>query len=1101
MKNVLVFILLLALITSKETYHISSLSDINCAPNSGKGTFDVKFQESDIDTGDDKEFHIILKSKSGESSIDAYCKFKEEIQNPTDEEGYADETTTETILEDETIETDTIFKEGEIDVESDELTTYETISDESMEENEIVSDIENSKDENLDEAHELGEGSSELYVDVIETEKTSYESSTEIIESENDLEKITTEASEASEEQNDLEESDSLEKITSEASEEQNDLEESDSLEKITSEATEEQNDLEESDSKLEEKDKEELDEEEINKETSSKENTGLRRLNQINKKKKNKNVKKRRRLAVEVHNNIVTPEIYDAEESADDIDDYDYDYDNDNSSDEYVASCSFDSPKYSGSYTLDSVTRNDENVVIELKEGETITVDLIHCADENEAQNTMNLHLSFRQANSFEMDGEGNGKFYIYGLTTEELDKITLYIEIYLITTSSKSSDVIIATCPSNETITIPESGIAPVAFECTFYSTEPAVASVEIAGSDSMAGFPSDESLLNPFITDDMIKAGQLPNMTDPEVANNVPPSIEIKDFNFDNAQTDGTFEIIANCESDNLKVGQRFEFPLTFPSGIDIIMTISKISSSQVTFKCQIDQEVQSQSLYFEQKTIIYEGKELFTLPGFKTDSVSIVKRGSSISVDDTDDETDETSLEKSTDISDDETKDNSVEESSEILIDETTEAFNDESVETSDDDKAETTSDESSEKADDESAETTTDESVEIIIDETGETIMDESAETIKDEAAETIIDETGETTTDETAETTTDETAETTTDETGETTNDETAETTTDEKGETTTDETAETTTDEKEGTTDETSETAETTISTTDAVPEPQTDMSLEDAELAANITLSFRQVNSFEIDDGGNGKFYLYSLTTEELNKFSFILEIYLFINGDKAPEKTEVDCSNGENIEIPESGIAPVAFECSFTSTEQVTAIEIAESDSMVGFPKDESLLNPVLTDEMIKNGELPNMSDPEVANYVPPVVEIEDFNFDNIENEGTFEIIANLGEESSNLVEGQKIEIPLAYPSFINIILTIIKIDGLSITFECGVDGEVDNMPLIFEQRGIILDGKELFVLPGFKTEEITTSGIAVTPEETSSQNATSSDEVTT
>ena len=227
MKNVLVFILLLALITSKETYHISSLSDINCAPNSGKGTFDVKFQESDIDTGDDKEFHIILKSKSGESSIDAYCKFKEEIQNPTDEEGYADETTTETILEDETIETDTIFKEGEIDVESDELTTYETISDESMEENEIVSDIENSKDENLDEAHELGEGSSELYVDVIETEKTSYESSTEIIESENDLEKITTEASEASEEQNDLEESDSLEKITSEASEEQNDLEES----------------------------------------------------------------------------------------------------------------------------------------------------------------------------------------------------------------------------------------------------------------------------------------------------------------------------------------------------------------------------------------------------------------------------------------------------------------------------------------------------------------------------------------------------------------------------------------------------------------------------------------------------------------------------------------------------------------------------------------------------------------------------------------------------------------------------------------------------------------------------------------------------------
>ena len=80
-----------------------------------------------------------------------------------------------------------------------------------------------------------------------------------------------------------------------------------------------------------------------------------------------------------------------------------------------------------------------------------------------------------------------------------------------------------------------------------------------------------------------------------------------------------------------------------------------------------------------------------------------------------------------------------------------------------------------------------------------------------------------------------------------------------------------------------------------------------------------------------------------------------------------------------------MPESGIAPVAFECSFTSTEQVTAIEIAESDSMVGFPKDESLLNPFITDDMIKAGQLPNMTDPEVANNVPPSIEIKDFNFD--------------------------------------------------------------------------------------------------------------------
>ena len=42
--------------------------------------------------------------------------------------------------------------------------------------------------------------------------------------------------------------------------------------------------------------------------------------------------------------------------------------------------------------------------------------------------------------------------------------------------------------------------------------------------------------------------------------------------------------------------------------------------------------------------------------------------------------------------------------------------------------------------------------------------------------------------------------------------------------------------------------------------------------------------------------------------------------------------------------------------------------------------------------------------------------------------------------------------------------------------------------------------MLDGKELLVLPGFQTEEITTSGVVVPSEETSSQNGTSTEETT-
>ena len=53
---------------------------------------------------------------------------------------------------------------------------------------------------------------------------------------------------------------------------------------------------------------------------------------------------------------------------------------------------------------------------------------------------------------------------------------------------------------------------------------------------------------------------------------------------------------------------------------------------------------------------------------------------------------------------------------------------------------------------------------------------------------------------------------------------------------------------------------------------------------------------------------------------------------------------------------------------------------------------------------------------MTDPDVLEAVPPIIDIQEFNFDNVEKEGTFEIIATLKEESSNLEEGQSFEISL-------------------------------------------------------------------------------------
>ena len=1039
MKNIFVFILLFALATNQETYHIFNISSIQCSPYNGYGLFGVNFEESIPVPGSDKTFQLVLKSSDGSPSINAYCSFNgisedityDESYEVTSEESENLDETTETFLEDRTSEIDSSFENEATDIESRENMVDEAISAESSEENEIISEKDESSDELIDEAFESGTDSNEF---LSETEKISEETLTETVETGNDSEESTNTVSE--------EQTDSDEKLK-ETEEADNDSEES------TKSVSEEQSDSEESSNENDNSEEQEIDEAEAEEETLS---GGLRRLSQINKKKKIKIVKKRRRLN----------------------DDEYYD----NLFNDYGASCYFESPQYSGRYTIDSVTSNDENINVELYESGAIISDLIHCIDEEWAQSLLNLNISFRQVNSFEIDKEGNAQFYLYGLTTKNLDKFSFVLKIYPLINVGASSETIDANCASDETIEVPELGILPVLFICSFTSTEQ-VTSIEIVGSEVMAGFPTDKYLLNPVLTDERINNGELPNMTDPDVFGAAPTIIDIQEFNFENAQSEGTFEIIGNCNSENLKVGQSFEFPLAFPSGIVVIMTIKEINSGEITAECTLNTEVENQPLYFDQRTIILDGKELFTFPGFKTNSpASII------------------ATEKSEEETSEETTETSADETVETATDETTETSSDEAIETLDNELAETSTDESAETIIDETTEASSDEASEILDDEAIETSSDETAEALNDETIETSTDETAEeATTNELAETLTDEAIEASTEEA---TTDELAETTADETAERSSDETSEILDDEREEVTDEISEKSETSI--TETTTEPQTDISLEDAELAANMTLSFRQVNSFEIDKEGNAQFYLYGFTTEELVKFSFALEIYLLINGEKSTETTEINCSNDETIEIPELGIAPVLFICSFTSTEQVTSIEIVSSEVMVGFPTDEYLLNPVLTDERINNGELPNMTDPDVLEAVPPIIDIQEFNFDNVEKEGTFEIIATLKEESSNLEEGQSFEISLAYPSYIDITITITKIDGLEITFECEINGEVDSQPLISEQKVIMLDGKELLVLPGFQTEEITTSGVVAPSEETSSQNGTSTEETT-
>ena len=178
-----------------------------------------------------------------------------------------------------------------------------------------------------------------------------------------------------------------------------------------------------------------------------------------------------------------------------------------------------------------------------------------------------------------------------------------------------------------------------------------------------------------------------------------------------------------------------------------------------------------------------------------------------------------------------------------------------------------------------------------------------------------------------------------------------------------------------------------------------------------------------------------------------------------------------------------ISELGIEPVSFNCQFPNETDFTSIEISSSESVAGLPLDKNLLNPVLVDKAIDEGKLFNAS--EIGSELS-IAEIQEFNFDTVQEDGIFYIKANVA--GSFISEGQTFDIQLAYPIGIIIRFTIIHYDGTLLDMKCEIRGKIENQQLIFEQTLIMLKGTELFVLPGYKTNQmITTNGTDISSDE--------------
>ena len=243
-----------------------------------------------------------------------------------------------------------------------------------------------------------------------------------------------------------------------------------------------------------------------------------------------------------------------------------------------------------------------------------------------------------------------------------------------------------------------------------------------------------------------------------------------------------------------------------------------------------------------------------------------------------------------------------------------------------------------------------------------------------------------------------------------------------------------------------------------------------------EQAEQRANITLSFRQVNSFNADDFS---FTFYALSKELIEQIQFY--IFFMIGFNRAPSPVLISCA----LNTPETGDGeqPVLYALSFLcqmpsgfEKGEYTSIEISSSDNVAGLPTNSTLLNPLFTDEAIENG----LTDVSILTYIPSLLDVsaDELTFD--EEKGTFTMEIPYTEETIQEKIGKTFEIPLAFPWGIILIGKIIKFSGGMLTIEFAIDGKIENQPLIWEQTIISIEGVEWFVLPGFKTIAITTDG---------------------
>ena len=227
-------------------------------------------------------------------------------------------------------------------------------------------------------------------------------------------------------------------------------------------------------------------------------------------------------------------------------------------------------------------------------------------------------IFIAFRQLNGFSFV-DGTISFNLLALTTQNLvkgEEIVLLINLIGINGMEENARKI--TCILQNDVIVDEGETKQADYQCLLpgLNITEGYTSIRLNTSEDIVGIPDDETLLNPYLTDEAIINNQIKNCSEDS---SVPPSFVFETIDQSTCQDDGKFTIKGKIAGGKAIASNKFTVPLTYPEGTTITC-----SFEGENIECTADKELQD-TIVIEQALITDGIEEIFMLKNITFDNM--------------------------------------------------------------------------------------------------------------------------------------------------------------------------------------------------------------------------------------------------------------------------------------------------------------------------------------------------------------------------------------------------------------------------------------------------------------------------------------------